>query len=302
MPFGFTQRSAVEKQVRRIATEQIEKALGESRGYADFDKTVHGLRRRCKKLRGLLRLIEPRFKGFEVENRALRDAADGLAGMRDAVVMIETLDGLLKFDRAGNRIPRIDMALADAATGLLESQLTSLPKRRARQRLMADFCGTIEQVGRRARDWSIGRSGFASLAGGLEETYRRMADGMGTAMAEDTAEAMHDWRKQTKYHWHHVNLLRRAAPEVLGGHGRLLDQLGEFLGDHHNLHVLDESLAAERGRLHDSEAGTIRAVIVERQAILAKQAFALGRQLTAEKPVALRRRFKHYWQLLPDKA
>ena len=300
MPFGFTQRFDVEKQVRRIATVQIDKALKECRGYADFDKTVHGLRRRCKKLRGLLRLIEPRFKGFETENRAVRDAADGLAGMRDAAVMIETFDGLLKFDRAGNRIPRIGMVLADAATGLLESHVAKVPEGAARQQLLTDFCDIMEQVGNRAKNWSIGRSGFASLAGGLEETYRGMADGMETAMADDTAEAMHDWRKQTKYHWHHVSLLSRSAPELLEGPKDMLNQLGELLGDHHNLHVLGERLAGEQ--FDDGEAGTIRAVIVEHQTVLADRAFALGRQLAAEKPGALRRRFGHFWQLLPDKA
>lgn len=304
MGFAFTQRSGIEKQVRDIAREQIANALEECREPpdVDFGKLVHGLRRRCKKLRGLLRLIEPRFKGFEAENRAVRDAADGLAGMRDAAVMIETFDGLLKFDRAGNRIPRIGVPLADAATGLLESQVAKVPEGSARQQLLTDFCGIMEQVGNRAKDWSIGRSGFAALAAGLEETYRRMAQGMATAMAESTAEAMHDWRKQTKYHWHHVSLLSPTAPEVLGQTSDLLDQLGELLGDHHNLHVLDERLVRERRRFDDSEAGTIHAVIVEHQAVLADRAFALGRQLTAERPGALRRRFEHYWQLLPDKA
>jgi hypothetical protein len=301
MPFGFTQRNDVEKQVRKIATAQTDKALEESRFYSDFDETVHGLRRRCKKLRGLLRLIEPRFKGFEAENRAVRDAADGLAGMRDAAVMIETFEGLLKFDRAGNRIPRLGMPLAEAVNGLLVGQVAKVPEGSARQQLLADFRGIMEQVGNRAKHWSIGRSGFASLAGGLEETYRRMADGMGRAMVEDTAEAMHDWRKQTKYHWHHVSLLSRTAPELLAGPKDLLDKLGELLGGHHNLHVLDERLAAEQG-LDGDNAGSIRVVIVERQAALAERAFAIGRQLTAEKPAALRRRFEHYWQLLPDKA
>ena len=302
MPFGFTQRSDVEKQVRRIATEQIDKAVKQCRGFDDFDKTVHGLRRRCKKLRGLLRLIEPRFKGFEAENRAVRDAADGLAGTRDAAVMIETLDALLRFDREGNRIPRIGMPLADAVSGLLESQVASLPDGDARQQLLAEFGRVMEQVGDRAKDWSIGRGGFASLARGLERTYRGMAEGMGTAVVEGTAEAMHDWRKQTKYHWHHVSLLSRAAPELLEGPKGLLDQLGELLGDHHNLHVLDERLAEERGRFDEGGTEAVRGVIGERQAALAERAFALGRQLTVEKPGALRRRFEHYWQLLPSKA
>ena len=285
-----------------MATEQTDKAIEEGRSYVDFDATVHGLRRRCKKLRGLLRLIEPRFKGFEVENHAVREAANGLSGMRDAAVMIETFDALLQFDRAGNRIPVIGTVLSDGVSGLLASQVAVLPDGGARQQLLADFSGIMEQVGNRAKNWSIGRSGFACLAVGFEQTYRRMAEAMENAMAEDTAETMHEWRKQTKYHWHHVGLLSRTAPDLLKGPEDLLNQLGELLGDHHNLHVLDERLAGERGRFDDGGRETVRGVIAERQGVLAERAFALGRQLTAEKPGALRRRFEQYWQLLPDKA
>jgi hypothetical protein len=91
-----------------------------------------------------------------------------------------------------------------------------------------------------------------------------------------------------------VGLLHAAAPDLLRARKASLDRLGEMLGDHHNLAVLGDTLA-ERGD------GGVREAITEQQAILASDAFALGRQLTAEKPTALRDRFEQYWALLPEK-
>ena len=302
MAFAFTRRSNVQAQVRRIAIEQIESALAESHSDADFDKMVHGLRRRCKKLRGLLRLIEPRFAGFKTENQAVRAAAAGLSGTRDAAVMKATFSALLEFDGAEKRAGRIEKGLADAVSVMLDLGAASPAEDAGPEQLLADFRTIMGQAGKRAKAWSIGEHGFAALGPGLELTYTRMAKGLKTARSDGDAVAMHDWRKHTKYHWHHVSLLRHAAPDMLHGQIEALDQLGELLGDHHNLHVLGEHLRARSDAFEAGEVEAIEEAIVANQADLAGRAFALGQQLTAEKPGVLRRRFDHYWHLLPEKA
>lgn len=302
MTFAFKQRLNVQQQVRDIAIEQIDAGLQACQSDADFDKTVHGLRRRCKKIRGLLRLIEPRFEHFEAENRAVRAAAASLAGTRDAAVMIETFSALLEFDRDGKREPTIAMDLADAVRAMLEGKAAGRPDGLDRRQLLAAFADTMEQVGARARTWQIERGGFAGLGSGLELTYRRMIDSIEKAVAADSAAALHDWRKHTKYHWHHLSLFSCTAPDVLAGNRDLLDQLAELLGDHHNLHVLQYQLAAQPEQLDEAEVATLAAVIAEQQSVLTARAFDLGRQLTAERPGALRRRFEHYWRLLPKRA
>lgn len=301
MGFGFTQRKDVEAQVQRIVAEQVEKALAECRDDANFGKTVHRLRRRCKKLRGLLRLVEPRFDGFSRENRALRDAANGLSGARDAEVMIETFAALLAFDRQREGEPRISAAQAEQVGTLIERGGERLPDESERRQLLEAYARIVEAVGRRSKTWSVRKRGFESLAG-FEQTYRRMAEGLETARSEGTGEALHECRKHIKYHWQHVTLLRGTAPELLRGRTSLLNDMGELLGDHHNLHVLDEKLAGQTAEIGLGEVAMLRAVIAERQAIIAERAFVLGRQLTAEKPGTLRRRFEQYWQLLPDEA
>ena len=80
---------------RAIAIDQLDETL------ADLDRpdrahrsVVHEARRRCKKLRGLLRLVRPGFADFDRENTAIRDAAALLSHLRDSEVMHETFHEL----------------------------------------------------------------------------------------------------------------------------------------------------------------------------------------------------------------
>ena len=81
--------------VRRIARSQIETAVAE----IDDETlgpvtTVHQLRKRCKKVRGLVRLVRPGFKAYGDENAAFRDLSRGLADLRDAGALLETVAAL----------------------------------------------------------------------------------------------------------------------------------------------------------------------------------------------------------------
>jgi len=296
MGFGFTHHAGIQAQVRAIAVEQIAEALAACRGDDDLDKVVHGLRRRCKRLRGLMRLIEPHFKLAKREDQCFRDAARCLSGTRDAAVMVETFADLLaaegQRDGGGRFEPDRGAVLAQWLAGRVDQKQTEGD----RAALLAPFVALFEAAGKRARRWSLSGQGFAQIGDGLQDSYRAMRDELRRAEAEPTAAVLHDWRKHTKYHWHHVSLLQAAAPDLLRPRKESLDRLGEMLGDHHNLAVLDDLLAGQ-----DDIKG-VRQAIAARQDVLTAGALTLGRQLAAEKPVALRDRFEHYWHLLPGKA
>lgn len=287
MAFSFSHRRGVEGQVRRIAGDQLTSAIEEAdKGEDDFDKTVHRLRRRCKKLRGLLRLVRPVFRDFSQENGVFRDAAGSLSRTRDAAVMIATFEALVaEAEPAG--------AVVEKVRQVLKGRMGAMPDDAEKREMLAAFRDVMGAALARTHEWRIKGKGFEVLEHGLEDTYRRMRKGLDGALDEHSTEAFHDWRKDTKYHWHHVNLLQSTAPDLLAGRKALLDQLGELLGDHHNLAVLGEETARMAGteRLGD--------MIRERQTRLAEQAFTLGRQLTAERPGTLRARFEDYWRLLP---
>ena len=75
-----------------------------------------------------------------------------------------------------------------------------------------------------------------------------------------------------------------------------LDQLGEALGDDHDLAVLVERLAADPHR-YGGALHAINAIEIARaqQAVLRRPAFRLGATIYAEKPNAFVARIEAYW-------
>ncbi|MDB5612841.1 MAG: hypothetical protein JWQ22_494, partial [Devosia sp.] len=151
MSFAFKTKNHVLRQVRSIAAEQVDKAIGEVEEQPeDFDATVHQLRRRCKKLRGLLRMVEPHFKNFSDENAAVRDAADLLGGVRDARVMVETLDALVA-DKSGHAAA----AQAIAARQLLVTRVEQLAQDSDQATTLKQFASMFSEIASRIAHWEF---------------------------------------------------------------------------------------------------------------------------------------------------
>ena len=92
-----------------------------------------------------------------------------------------------------------------------------------------------------------------------------------------------------------MRILREAWPETIGPAADQAHELGDLLGDHHDLEVLIEDARGRRELLDSESAKTLRKLAKRRQAELLEQAFELGRRLYAEKPKAFGRRFEGYW-------
>jgi CHAD domain-containing protein len=128
----------------------------------------------------------------------------------------------------------------------------------------------------------------------MGKTYKRARKAMQAAWAEPTDAAMHEWRKRVKYHWYHVRLLEEMNPEMMRPRAQAAHDLGDLLGDHHDLAVLEARLAElEIGPGTDLDA--FRALLAGRKAELAEEAFALGRLMLAERRKALVKRWGGYW-------
>ena len=286
MGFSFSQRSKVGSQVRKIAAEQIEAALDDIAASEDFDDTVHELRRRCKKIRGLLRLVRPNFPDFATENAAFRDAANALSASRDAAVMLETFTALFVDERSETR---------NALRSCLEDNVRRVARREDRAELLDGFAEAMTAAQKRVKHWRFEAQGFDLIEPGLHDTYARMRRRLKAAEKTGGDEDFHEWRKETKGHWLHVGLLKDCAPDRLGARKDQFDKLGEYLGDHHNLAVLVAGLET----LADPLDGALTKAIARRKHDLAKKAFALGRQLSVESPKSLVSRFEKFWKLLP---
>jgi CHAD domain-containing protein len=285
MPYRILVGEPVGAAVRRIADEQLLKALADiERRDSDPVASVHAVRKRCKALRGLLRLVRPHLDGiYSVDNAFFRDTARPLSDVRDAQVMLDTFDALIEHYHG---------AVAPLAVSALRSEVEQhKAETTTRQHALAVLQAArprVEEGRERILNWEIDADGFAAAAGGVERTYRRGRKGRKKARRHPTAVLIHAWRKRSKYHWYHMRLLRDLWPPVMKARVAEVKRLSDLLGDDHDLEVLG-SILAERteGLAEPAHAHAAIGLIERRQQELRAAADHLGQCVYAEKPSAL---------------
>jgi CHAD domain-containing protein len=282
--------------VHRIGREQIEKAITEiDDTEMDRHEKVHQVRKRCKKMRGLLRLIRPVFPEFKEENESFRDSARELSYVRDSQSMLECLDTLSTHYRT-----HVDAKMFKTIVTVLERRRERIAGDGSRletklERFRSDMLAALERL----QSWGIDSEGFEAVEGGLRKTYRRAKKELAKAFADPTSENFHQWRKRVKYHWYHTRLLHDLWPEMLTVHIEAADDLSNILGDEHDLSVLQKTI------LEDVEPGNrgaaiqvIQRLIYQRRKQLQVQARIIGLRIFAETPKQLTGRFGSYWQVI----
>src|SRR5262245_1303063 len=89
---------SLRKNIRRIVRAQMDEALEGRTGphEGSRDEAVHEARKAFKKIRSVLRLVRPVIdeEKYREENIHFRDAGRPLTEVRDAKILIETLDHL----------------------------------------------------------------------------------------------------------------------------------------------------------------------------------------------------------------
>ena len=270
----------------------------------DPNEAIHTARKTMKRLRGIIRLVRDEIgtEAYRRENEVLRDAGRLLAPARDAFVLIETLDALQS---------RYGRMLADDAFRRTHDYLTArhrtvLATAIADRATLGTVTEAVRGVGRRmggsGHSQMAIRDDFAAIAGGLRRVYRRGRSGMSHAMQSQDPEAFHEWRKRVKYLRYHMESLRPLWPDLIGAQAERLDELGEALGDEHDLTVLAELLVRDEVACPDpAERWLLVALIHQRRADLRTKALRLGRSMYAETPGGFVRRMGGYWTAARDR-
>lgn len=295
MSYRFARGEKVEEGLRRVAFEQIDSALAEvDDSELGLHETTHQIRKRCKKLRALLRLVrfsigeEPYREG----NAWFRDTARLLSGGRDRAALRGTYDVLL--DAFQPVIHR--SASAPLARALAESQ-THWIENEDGERLIAQ-AGARMQAGREhVEQWKLQDRGFAAIAEGLEKTYRRGRKRFGKAYDDPTAARFHEWRKRVKYGWYQMRLIQNVWPQALKVRRALCHELSGVLGDHHDLSVMHNWLSQEGLAIVDpATVHALLGITKEYQQQLEQRARPMAQLLFAEKPSAFVARMGSYCQ------
>jgi CYTH domain-containing protein/CHAD domain-containing protein len=293
MAYRIDPRNDLGSEIRRVATERLDLALAELDGIAEADPaaveaSVHSVRKLCKSLRGLARLVRPALgKEFDRFNKAVRGAANELSSIRDAHAVLGTFDDLDQV-RAEHDLRDVRLAQATMAEQATLSIQAGDPRIVTARKLLA-------KARRRVDRWHVA-DGFDAMGEGMARTYARGRRARRAALAETSDVAIHEWRKAEKNLWYQMRLLAPTAPSMIGPLIDRLDDLAEALGDDHDLAVLIGRLESDPDRF-GGETATSQVIELARdqQRDLRARAFRLGATVYAESPKAFVRRLNRYW-------
>jgi CHAD domain-containing protein len=223
----------------------------------------------------------------------LRDAARPLSEVRDGRVLLDALSSLVKYYGAPAAALPLTRFRRELDHYRRESRNNVLgkpaPLREARQRL--------REVGSRSGSWHVGRHGWSVLGAGLKRTYSSGRNAFRQARVRPDNEHLHEWRKQTKYLGHQLQVLEPLWPGQLGELADESCELADLLGDDHDLAVLrDRAAQAREAFPNDASHKALLALIERSRAGLQKKALQLGQRLYEEKPSAFTARLGRYWR------
>lgn len=275
---------SVQKGVARIAREQITSMLRViDSSSEDTGNAVHALRKSCKKVRGLLRLVRPVFSDYSEENAAFRDIAATVSVVRDAAVLSASYDAVMAL---------CDGEMGRPAVASIRRELILRGKRLAATgepiELLQQAREPLLRAAQRVEHWTLDGDGFESLQGGLRKTYRQAQKAMRKAEQHPLSTQFHEWRKHCKYHGYHARLLQPVWPGPMKAYAACAYELADLLGNHHDLAVLLETITEEPSAFGTpSDVELMLSVVRQRQAALERQSFAQGKRLLADSPKAL---------------
>ncbi len=288
MSFRFKHKEGLSKGLRRIYTTELQAAatgLLPPEVEKDHDKAIHEARKSVKKVRGVLRLIQPQLGGeYKKTNTRLRGVGRKLSAFRDAGAALETVEALEKQYPGEAKLTALKVALT--------RQKAKAERAGDMPRLFEDLAAELQAAAAEAEHWQISGDGFDVIEPGFKKSFRRGRKALDKALATATDVNFHDWRKRVKDHWYHVRLLEPCAKQ-LSSYAKLLRQLETWLGDDHNLVVLHQKLQKDP-QLRKS--ATALALAARRRDELRGKAVELGREIYRMKPGKLTGMVKGCWE------
>ena len=291
MSYCFKDHETVSEGVKRIALEQIDRAVEHTNpGGKNQDEAIHDMRVAFKKLRALLRLVRSKHTNdiFRHENTYYRNAGRRLSELRDAAAMLAAFDKLTEH-YADQLAPN---AFAELRTPLIR---TRRKQQFDKNEALADVAQMLTSAPSRVADWPTDDAGFSVLRQGLKRTYKNGRSCMAQAQEKPSVENLHEWRKRVKDLGYQMRLLKPIWPEMLDDLADELERLADYLSDDHDLAILRQTVLRQ---LHEdgTQLEALVALIDQRRGRLEVEAQRLGKRIYGEKPNAFVRRFEVYWR------
>ena len=294
--FRLYKEEPVPDGIRRIARGQLDSAAEELGGASSrkLGEAIHDARKRLKRLRASVRVARGALgdEAYRRANTGFRKTGQMLSGVRDARVLVDTLDGLV--DRFGKE-------LSPEAIAPLRARLEREHKQALKS--LKDDDGGVDLVVRklknargRTANWTFETDGFAALAPGLRQIYRRGRRAMRKAGRNPTTANLHELRKRVKDLWYALEIVYPAAPKATTKLAKRAHRLSDLLGDDHDLAVLREYVLAHPELLEDPTRAALVALIDRRRRALQRDGLRLAKRVYKRPPKRFVRGLEQGWK------
>lgn len=293
MPYVFHKSESVTNAAQRVGRELLDETLKTIRDpKVTLDVRTHEARKAIKKLRGMLRLVEPKSKRGPNEraiDKELRDTARKLAPFRDSDVMRAALQTAAKSSHGlidDEVADKIHAYITDRTPVETSMQAVSLALYATDVTSIADKLAASEILTRNLK--------------ALEASYLRTCNTAYTLLkkvlaGKATEEEFHEWRKFVKYHFYHTRLLAGIYGKPARKRANDANELEELLGQHHDLAVLSERIAANRRKIKKvCDIDQLLIYLSERQDVLEERALKLGQSLFPKEATSAEELFLKY--------
>ncbi len=290
MDFAFSGEAPIGSECRRVLLEEF---AGAQSWLADFegnpDRTIHETRKHNKRIRAIFLLTRPILDSEDISraNRLVRDAARRFSAARDALVLQETCDLLL--GRYGKK--RVGPVLA-VVRDLLQQRHDRLLDEGDLAAAAGAAARDFAEASRLVEAWNWDQVSLEVVFSAAVSNYRLGLRHYESSRSSRDPNECHEWRKRAKYLGFHYQLLSFVDPVTLGPRAALAAELASWLGEHHDIAVLEE-LLADYGDLGISakSAQTLVRLCEERHLELERDAFERGAVVYLDRPETLHDRF-----------
>ncbi|WP_370279569.1 CHAD domain-containing protein [Pontibacterium sp.] len=259
---------------------------------ADVDEVIHDTRTGMKRMRAFLRLIrasigKPAYRQANAQSKAL---AGALSGSRDARVLLDTVDMLLLELEDRECRARLREPFLQHYARACEVAGGTRPLKYARKRL--------HKLQHKACRWRLKGYDYQALMQAVETEYGQGRAHWLQIQQYPEAEELHEWRKEVKRFYYQVSLLFPHGNKMQ--RARLKD-LGEYLGQLHDLHILLEYIANHRPLYWTDDLSHLWRAAQHREQILMDLIWRLAPKAYGEPAPSYSRKLIKRWRDLSQK-
>jgi CHAD domain-containing protein len=296
MGYKLSKKEKLVSGIKRIILEQTDKALKYAVHYQDDpEKAVHEIRKCLKRIRATLRLVRYELgnKKYRKLNNFYRDTSRLLAPVSEIAVRIRTLDSLkVRYQKT------IDDTLYYKLRNSLQSRqnllIGSIIKR---SNIFKTITAKLEESKTEINNLTLKNKNFKIIEDGLLTIYAKGKDGLKKAHKKPDTELIHEWRKYSKYLWHHMEILQIIWPNMLKEMSRTMNEFTENLGYDHDLAELVLILYEESQYFSNGiSIEPLEKIVFKQRKKLQQASWSIGERIYVEKPKDFVKRIRSYWK------